>query len=105
MTTALDGLTTLDELHEERLKDPKYDPKDAIDKGLKNALTILVDALALTDGNPGRAEYAAQLSEAHAQDPDPVVEMLDTVVTWLQGAREEDIDAEAQRLTDRPDNA
>lgn len=87
MTTALDGLTTLDELHEERLKDPQYDPKDSIEKGLKNGLTILIDALALVDGLPGRAEYAAQLSEALADEPDPVVEMLGTVVAWLEDAR------------------
>lgn len=88
MTTALDGLITLDEQHESMLRNPQFDPKEQIDKGLKNALTILVDALALVDGLPGRAEYAAQLSEMHSEEPDPVVEMLDTVVTWLQDARE-----------------
>lgn len=86
------ALKVLDEAHEEQLRDPQFDPKDSIEKGLKNALTILVDALSMTDKHPNRVEYAAQLAEAHADDPDPVVEMLDTVVAWLQDARSEQAD-------------
>lgn len=84
MTTTL---ADLDERHESMLRNPQYDPKEQIEKGLKSAVTILVDVLALVDGTPGRAEYAAQLSEMHSEEPDPVVEMLDTVVAWLQDAR------------------
>lgn len=91
-------LADLDDQHESMLRNPQFDPKDQIDKGMRNALTILVDVLALVDGHPNRAEYAAQLTEAHAEEPDPAVEMLDTVVNWLQDARENDIDGEAQRV-------
>lgn len=84
------SLADLDEQHESMLRNPQFDPKEQIDKGLKNALTILVDVLALVDGTPGRAQYAAHLSEMHADEPDPVIEMLDTVVNWLQDARTEE---------------
>ncbi len=96
MATALNALRDLDSQHEKQLADPTYDPAPAIERGIKKTILGLIDVLALTDGHPGRAEYAAQISEMHPDGPDSLVATLETLVLWLQDAREQDVETEGR---------
>lgn len=77
----------LDLLHRVQLADPRYDPAADVEHSIASATLALVDALALVDGNPNRAEYIATLGELHHDDPDPYTACAITAAGWLRDQR------------------
>ncbi len=59
---------------------------NGIRNGILDAFTHLASALAWTDNNPNRAEYARSLLDLHRDEPNPVLASIITAASWLGDA-------------------